>query len=233
MTGRILTSLQEKVLVTLFDNGLGERGYFLTGGTALAEFYLQHRYSDDLDFFTRGQRDPQEDLQTFRNILISNGFEITDENLSGHHIRFNVKLSDQQIEPLKIEFIAREVPAMMAPTQVQGKVVIDSFEDIAVNKICAIFGRRPPDVKDYIDLFFILKESSYSVDYLLSRAKEKEAPFEHEYGVFSFAINLKAVGEFSDFGKIEMKKPLTLEALKARLIPIADDLLRRLRPRGE
>ena len=26
--------------------------FYLTGGTALAAFYLQHRFSDDLDFFT-------------------------------------------------------------------------------------------------------------------------------------------------------------------------------------
>ena len=27
----------------------------MTGGTALAGFYLHHRYSDDLDFFTRSE----------------------------------------------------------------------------------------------------------------------------------------------------------------------------------
>jgi hypothetical protein len=31
------------------------RGYYLTGGTALAEFYLHHRLSEDIDFFTRNQ----------------------------------------------------------------------------------------------------------------------------------------------------------------------------------
>lgn len=231
MTSRILTSLQEKVLTTLFDNGLRERGYFLTGGTALAEFYLQHRYSDDLDFFTRDQRDPQEDLQTFRNILTANGFEITYENLSGNHIRFDVKLPDQQTEPLKIEFVTREVSAMMAPPQTHEKVLIDSFEDIAVNKICAILGRD--ELKDYIDLYFILEESNYSVDYLLNRAADKELSLKQEDGIFYFATNLKAVDVFQDFKKINMIKPLTLETLKARLIPIADDLLRRLRPRGE
>ncbi len=40
MDSKILTPLQERVLVTLFENGLGDRGYYLTGGTALAGFYL-------------------------------------------------------------------------------------------------------------------------------------------------------------------------------------------------
>ncbi|MGE0823038.1 MAG: hypothetical protein AB7G75_30505 [Candidatus Binatia bacterium] len=40
MNSKILTPLQERVLHALFENGLGEKGYYLTGGTALAEFYL-------------------------------------------------------------------------------------------------------------------------------------------------------------------------------------------------
>jgi predicted nucleotidyltransferase component of viral defense system len=53
MPAKVLTPLQEKVLDILFDHGFADRGYYLTGGTALSEFYLQHRYSDDLDLFTR------------------------------------------------------------------------------------------------------------------------------------------------------------------------------------
>ena len=53
MDSKVLTPLQERVLVALFENGLADRGSYLTGGTALAEFYLQHRYSEDLDLFIR------------------------------------------------------------------------------------------------------------------------------------------------------------------------------------
>ena len=31
--------------------------FYLTGGTALAEFYLHHRYSEDLDFFSENEVD--------------------------------------------------------------------------------------------------------------------------------------------------------------------------------
>ncbi|MBI3956224.1 nucleotidyl transferase AbiEii/AbiGii toxin family protein [Candidatus Gottesmanbacteria bacterium] len=31
------------------------RWYYLTGGTALSEFYLHHRLSEDIDFFTRSE----------------------------------------------------------------------------------------------------------------------------------------------------------------------------------
>jgi hypothetical protein len=48
MQSSILTPLQNRVLIALFDNGLADRGYSLTGGTALSAYYLKHRYSDDL-----------------------------------------------------------------------------------------------------------------------------------------------------------------------------------------
>jgi len=33
--------------------------FYFTGGTALSKYYLQHRYSDDLDFFSEKQIDQQ------------------------------------------------------------------------------------------------------------------------------------------------------------------------------
>lgn len=42
-------ALHYQVLDTVFSLRLG---FYLTGGTALSRFYLDHRYSDDLDFFT-------------------------------------------------------------------------------------------------------------------------------------------------------------------------------------
>src|SRR3989338_1192481 len=49
---KILTPLQHKVLEIFFDVPDLKRHFHLTGGTALAAFYLQHRLSIDLDFFT-------------------------------------------------------------------------------------------------------------------------------------------------------------------------------------
>lgn len=48
---QILTSLQEEVL-RIFDETEEAELFYLTGGTALAAFYLQHRLSRDLDLFT-------------------------------------------------------------------------------------------------------------------------------------------------------------------------------------
>lgn len=48
----IITSLQEELL-RIFS-GIEESDlFYLTGGTALAAYYLKHRYSRDLDLFTK------------------------------------------------------------------------------------------------------------------------------------------------------------------------------------
>jgi predicted nucleotidyltransferase component of viral defense system len=47
----ILESIQKKILSHL--NDLPDiNAFYLTGGTALSAFYLGHRKSNDLDFFT-------------------------------------------------------------------------------------------------------------------------------------------------------------------------------------
>lgn len=51
----ILTPLQKEVLGIL-GQMQDISGFYLTGGTALAEFYLGHRQSFDLDLFTTEER---------------------------------------------------------------------------------------------------------------------------------------------------------------------------------
>jgi predicted nucleotidyltransferase component of viral defense system len=50
-TSSILTPLQKKFLQFTAQSNLKDALYW-TGGTALAEIYLQHRLSTDLNFFS-------------------------------------------------------------------------------------------------------------------------------------------------------------------------------------
>ena len=47
----VLTPLQQTILGAIGRSSLSS-DFILTGGTALAAFYLHHRRSEDLDFFT-------------------------------------------------------------------------------------------------------------------------------------------------------------------------------------
>ena len=227
MEHSVLTPLQQQVLVALFDSGLADRGYYLTGGTALSAFYLQHRYSDDLDFFTRKRGLLEEDFQHCSAMLTSIDIVVESQDITEDYARLFVYLEGQEDTTLKIEF-ARDVPAIMAPPEIQGRIVVDSFEDIAINKVCTILSRT--ESKDFCDLFFILNGSNYGLDYLLSRAREKEAALDEEYGVLDFATNLLTVKELQFLPRLI--KPLTLEELRAYFVPIAEDFIRRLRPTG-
>ena len=48
----ILTTNQSKLLESASTSELITSHFYLTGGTALSEFYFKHRISEDLDFFS-------------------------------------------------------------------------------------------------------------------------------------------------------------------------------------
>ena len=48
----VITEKQRLILRGLSRNDYFCRKFYFTGGTALSHYYLQHRYSDDLDFFS-------------------------------------------------------------------------------------------------------------------------------------------------------------------------------------
>lgn len=64
----ILTPHQGKVLEITSDEKYFNERFYLAGGTALAEFYLKHRISEDLDFFSEKQEvDPIPIVRFFEN----------------------------------------------------------------------------------------------------------------------------------------------------------------------
>ncbi|MBI2998363.1 MAG: nucleotidyl transferase AbiEii/AbiGii toxin family protein [Deltaproteobacteria bacterium] len=111
MEAKVLTPLQARVLRALFENGIGERGYYFTGGSALAEFYLQHRYSDDLDLFTRSPGRVKNDFGDLKQILTSLEFDILTSDESEEFVRFFVRAGDEGGDRLKVEF-ARDAKAV-------------------------------------------------------------------------------------------------------------------------
>lgn len=62
---RILYPHQIAILKLFFASPFS-RSFFLTGGTALSAFYLFHRESQDLDFFS---------LKPFDTLLLRNNFD--------------------------------------------------------------------------------------------------------------------------------------------------------------
>ena len=93
-----LYPLQDKVLEIA---SIYEKNIYLTGGTALSRFYYEHRFSDDLDFFTT-----TDDLRAIANDLAARlqqlNYTIEIQRLDIYFARFFV------VQPncrLKIEFV--------------------------------------------------------------------------------------------------------------------------------
>lgn len=163
---KILTPLQRRVLDTLFAEEAFARTFYLTGGTALAVFYLGHRYSDDLDFFTNGP-DPGflwPMLQKLRE-----PFGVTVESRTPSFIRI------QCGKELRVDFV-QDAPFRVGVPIRHGAWQVDTLENITVNKITAIQGRL--DVKDYVDLYLLLKKRPGNILKLLEAAKQKDASIE-------------------------------------------------------
>jgi len=164
----ILTSHQSAVLEQAKIDDEITRWYYFTGGTALSEFYLHHRLSEDLDFFTRSQVNDAKIDAIIDHIRLP--LEIT--NVDKHHISglFMYTLTFADGGVLKVDFNEYDFPVVEQGI-LFGKLRIDSLYDIAVNKLYTIMGRGK--IRDFIDLYFCLEKEGYYLEQLLSRVTDK------------------------------------------------------------
>ncbi len=176
--------------------------FYFGGGTALSVFYFNHRYSVDLDFFSEKEFD--------KNIIIKF------INSLSRQLGTTVKMTKKEMvmwfelekdkETLKVDFLNFPYPRIDKGLIYQS-VDIDSPRDIGANKLLLLNLTEEP--KDYVDLYFILKEK-YSIWDIIKAAKIK----------FKLDLDLISLGEdFLNAEKIKflpkMIKPLTLDELKS------------------
>ena len=149
--------------------------FYFTGGTALAEFYLMHRLSEDLDFFSEKELE-REEIYSFTNKIkkILKARSVNAFKKNGRDI-FVFEFENNEV--LKVEFVRYSYKNLKHLKNFNGVFVNDLF-DIAVNKIFAIFSRN--ETKDFVDLFFLLKK--YDLNDLLSGVEKK---FEMRLNKFS------------------------------------------------
>jgi len=179
------------------------QGFYLSGGTALSAYYLKHRISDDLDFFSEHDFDTVFIYALAREI--GEALSATNTRFVRHHDRYQFFYAvPGQPEEYRIEFARYPFKQLRSPIRRDG-ILIDSELDIAVNKLMAITDRFDP--KDFVDLYFLLQQ------YPLTELKSK---LEQKFGVIVSPIFLGS--ELSKARRIaalpKMLKPLTIEDLK-------------------
>lgn len=177
----ILTFEQRKFLTAFFSSPLKDK-FFLTGGTALAEFYLQHRLSQDLDLFTLDQKLDFDFVNTEINKIAQRlNYQVKHKVSSATFLQ---SIFYDQKKTIKVD-VVKDVPVHFGKVRQIKGWQIDSLENIAVGKLLAIFGRTDP--KDFIDFYFLIKKKRLKFANLFKKAKQKDLGLNEFYLANMFA----------------------------------------------
>jgi predicted nucleotidyltransferase component of viral defense system len=206
-----LTSLQKVVFDEFSQNNILKKDYYFGGGTALSVYYLHHRYSDDLDFFSEKDLDKEFLIEFVNRISKKLNMEIK-MTKKDTVLLFQLKHNK---ELLKIDFLHFPYPRIDKGLVDQG-VEIDSVQDIGANKLLTI--NLHSTVKDYVDLFFILKEKHTLWDLLYA----VEAKYKMKLDLIGLGEDFLNVKQFDYMPR--MIKPLKLEELKSFFEKLSRDV---------
>lgn len=195
----ILTPHQRTVLESIAREQYFTDRYYLAGGTALSEFYLHHRDSEDLDLFTEKQEVDPLMVASFieRNASKLSISSVETKRVYGLH-SFFLHFDDSSV--LKVDF--NYYPFLRIEKGVRfGNLEVESIYDIAVDKVHVIVLK--PRARDYIDLFFIIREKGYTFDHLLLQAKAK---FDWHLSSLDLGARLIEASQMADYPR--MLKPI-------------------------
>lgn len=167
MAETILSRNQTRILEAVSrDAGLCKI-FYLTGGTALSEYYLQHRLSEDLDFFSEEEFDVQAVSIFFAKNKKNFGIQKIDFQQSFNR---NLIFLHLQEDIIKSEFTYFPFPRIEKKIK-RNELYVDSLEDIAVNKLFTIY--QQPRSRDFIDLYLIIKKTGWTMEELIRQTKVK------------------------------------------------------------
>ncbi|MDP3766745.1 MAG: nucleotidyl transferase AbiEii/AbiGii toxin family protein, partial [Dehalococcoidia bacterium] len=155
-----------------FESQQGPEPFYLSGGTALGGYYLAHRYSDDLDFFTRDRAnlEPAAHREQLERAVSRTGLSIERSVRHGDHLQYALSGDTGPHALVKVEFLVDPPPHFVSPER-QDTAYVDGVLAIGVNKLTAL-GRREP--KDYVDLYEIIRSGRQTLDDLIQLATQKD-----------------------------------------------------------
>ena len=166
-----LSAIQREVLLQLLTEPTIEQHFFLTGGTALAVFYLAHRVSNDLDLFSRTPQNLA-DLHFWIKRIWPQESVVIKQSPNFLSCLIRETKVDLVIDSLSIE---EERPSVGFENG--HRLHIDTMQSIVSNKLCACVSRTEP--KDYVDLYVILKKlPEIRFETVYSGAQAKDAIFD-------------------------------------------------------
>jgi len=207
-----LYKLQDSILERI---GGKLNNMYLTGGTALGRFYLDHRYSDDLDFFANSDPDFDKKVAKIKE-QIELHFELPLDKriVTSEFHRYWVR--DDDVE-LKIEFV-NDVKFYAGTVRKVHGIPIDNPGNILANKLTAITGRDEP--KDMFDVIALSLSYSFDWDVIFDMSLQKANLSEAEVAKCLDSFN--TVG-FTD--NLWLKQSINLNQWQDYLNVISKDFL--------
>lgn len=139
-----LTPLQLDLLGAFFAR---EKRFFLTGGGALAGYYLGHRDTEDLDLFGSSGLDADDAVRALEGAVRAAGATMETLKTYPDFRRFLVSRAEERCV---VDIVIDRAPAIDSDKAVFGEVRVDTLREIAANKICTLLSRS--EIKDLVDL---------------------------------------------------------------------------------
>lgn len=207
-----LYQLQDKFLSWWFSMGLP---FYLTGGTALGRFYLNHRFSEDLDFFINNDVQYVNYISELKN-NIATRFTINLQQSLFTEDFTRLFILDDDIY-LKIELVNDVEYYIGMPADYKfGR--IDTPINILSNKLSAIVGRDEP--KDVYDLIHLSLNYSFNWQDIFYQTKQKVVinELDVEERLISFPVELLENVNW-------ISEPIDSGSTRKILRQIADDFL--------
>ena len=212
---KILTVEQIQVLNLVAGEQYFCKFFYFTGGTPLAAFYLHHRLSEDIDLFSEREIHLPSIRAFVKKVQDKLHLQAVDyTNFLGLH---SFQLVFSETNRLKVDFNYYPFPRIEPGKPYQKTLPVDSPLDIAVNKIHTI--AMKPRARDFIDIYFLIREYQYDIQTLLMHAKAK---FDWHIDPLQLGSRLLMAAEASDYPR--MLKPIDHQEWKIFFIEEAKKL---------
>jgi hypothetical protein len=104
-----------------------------------------------------------------------------------------------------VDFVKEVVPQISEVKNRFEGIVVDTLDDIVVNKICTVVSRA--EIKDYIDLYFLAR-AGYPLENFIQAAQQKDAGVSQ--AMVAYLLSEFRLSKVPDF----MIVPLSLEEVQ-------------------
>ncbi|KAF0171650.1 MAG: hypothetical protein FD161_4248 [Limisphaerales bacterium] len=149
-----------------------ERRFFLTGGSALGLFDLDHRRSYDLDLFTSEEVEGKEVQGLVQRTASRIGAECAALRSAPDFHRFRLTRGEEREV---IDVVVDRAPQLDAVKREIEGIRVDTVREMIANKLTTLLSRT--ELKDVVDLYF-LEQAGYDLLAAIPDARAKDAGWE-------------------------------------------------------